>query len=70
MYLNKVKVDERPNYNSDVLPDETINKILSLIFNNEKMKKMNKDKNIVRIIRILKHIIIAGSKLHTENFKR
>lgn len=53
MYLNKVQIDKHLKYNSDVLSDGTIKKILSLIFNNQKMNKMNKDKNIVRIIKIL-----------------
>lgn len=65
MYLNKVLVDKHSKYILDVLPDETIKKILSLIFNSQKIKKMYKDKNIVRIIKIIKYY--CGFKV-TEQF--
>jgi len=55
MYLNKVLVDKHSKYISDVLPNETIKKIFSLIFNSKKINKMNKDKNIVRNIKIIKN---------------
>jgi len=55
MYLNKVLVDKHSKYISDVLPDETIKKILRLIFNCQNIKKMDKDKNIVWIIKIIKY---------------
>jgi len=54
MYVNKVLVNKHSKYISDVLPDKTIKKILSLIFNSQKINKMNKDKNIVRTIKIIK----------------
>ncbi|XP_029347294.1 dynein heavy chain 1, axonemal [Acyrthosiphon pisum] len=47
MYLNKVRVDKHSKYISDVIPDETIKKILRLIFNCQHINKMNKDKNII-----------------------
>lgn len=50
MYVSKVIIAKNSKYISDALPDDRIQQILRLIFNNQKINKMNKDKNIVRII--------------------
>jgi len=50
MYLNKVIIAKNSKYISEALPDDRIKQILRLIYNNQKINKMNKDKHIVRII--------------------
>lgn len=49
MCIDKIKVDDIPKS----LSDETIEKILSLVFQNKKMKNITINMDNVRIIQIL-----------------
>jgi len=50
IYINKVLLDKRSKSISDVLQNDTIKKILHLVFKNQTFKELKINKNIVRII--------------------